>query len=60
MNNEKQVSAKALELAAMIRGPNQTIGADKNTGATKAVTEDDIRLYLDLALLLEPHIRKED
>jgi len=59
MNNEKQVSVKALELAVMIRGPNQAIGTDLKTGMEKAITEDDIKTYLDLALLLEPHIRKE-
>ena len=51
----RQVSAKALEIAVMILG---------KTYMDDFQSKDDVdmlmRDYLDLAVAIEPHIRKED
>ena len=58
MNQDQQIRAKALEIAAMIIGHMPSIGTDSITGVDKPITEESIKKHLDLALLFEQQIRK--
>ena len=61
MNNEQEIRAKALELSAQIIGKSPLIGFEPtNPLQEKKITEDSIKRYLEVALLIETHIRKVD
>jgi hypothetical protein len=57
MDNKTQTSAKALEIAALILGHSSRIKTEFEFG--RIITDDFIKDYLALALLLETHIQKE-
>ena len=59
MHKDEQVSARALEIATMMLGTNRTIFTNLENGHLRHVETNDIKHYLELARLLDPHIRKE-
>jgi hypothetical protein len=59
MDNKEQVSVKALEIAALILGP-LPLNMSKSEKLYDWAVEMTIKHYLDFAIALEPHIRKED
>ena len=57
MTREQEIRVKALEIAAMILGPNATIWLDLAQGGK--IEDKRIKGYLDLAGMLEPRIRED-
>ena len=61
MTQDQEIRAKALEIAAMIIGNSPAIGLNPiDLRQSVKISEDNIKRYLDLALLIETHIRKVD
>jgi len=61
MTNEQEIRAKALELSAKIIGISPLIGFEPaNPLQEKKITEDSIKRYLAVALLIEKHILRVD
>ena len=58
MTNERQVSVKALEIAALILGP-LPLNMNKGEPLYEDAVDMIITHYLDFADALEPHIRKD-